>query len=262
MHTRKHAISAVALLFMLALAAGSQKPTPGEVEAGLAAAAGDKKILDDYVTKIGAVYKSLSAMNMHGLNGTRCDEAAMLKAAPPKKDDYGKIHAQRIFGPYMARFASKNAADWKKYDYNGTWDWLTDSSYGGHFESFPDTRDAYAIKDTARRVKEEFIPSRYIVVIWPTDAKNTMPIYHPKNESFIGGYFEGMVFVVDAIDNKVMCHSPLYVASGDLITYKTRGLLREKPEIALKDDFENRMKKELTTALPDAIDFGTMGTIF
>lgn len=262
MTRRTHALSAVALFFMLALAAGSQKPTPGEVEAGLAAAAGDKKILDDYVDKMGAVYKSLAALDMNTLRATRCDEAAMLKLAPPRKDDYGKMHLPRVFGPYMARFASKNAADWTKVDMKGPWDWLTDFSYAGHFETFPDAREAYAIKDTARRVKEEFIPARYAVVIWPTSSKNTMPIWHAKSESFVGGYFRGMVFVVDVIVSKVQCHAPIEVESADAVSYRTRGLLREKPETALKDDFENRMKKELTAALPDAVDFGTMGTIF
>ncbi len=262
MRVRTHALCALALGGMLTLAAGSQKPKPGDVEAGLAAAAGDKKILDDYVDKMGAVYKSLAVLDMAKLHATRCDEAAMLKKAPPRKDDYGKMHLQRIFGPYMARFASKNAADWKKVDYQGTWDWLTDSSYAGHFESFPDTRDAYAIKDTARRVTEEFIPSRYVVVIWPTSPRNTMPIWHAKTDSFVSGFFEGTVLVVDVLENKVQCQSPIAAESADAVHYRTRGLLREKPETALRDDFQNRMKDGLTAALPSTVDFGTMGTIF
>jgi hypothetical protein len=262
MNRTAHVLSAAALALMLVLAAGSQKPTPGELEAGAAAASADKKLVLDYADKMGAVYTLLAATDGARQADTRCDGVAMLKKAPPGPNDYGVLHLPRIYGPYLARFTSKNAADWKKYDYQGEWDWLTDSSYGGHFDTIPSARTDYAVSDTARRVKEEFIPNRYAVIVWPAGTHNRMPIWHSKTDSFDGGFFDGTVYVVDVIDKTIQCHSHVTVASADAVSYRTRGLLREKPESALKDDFENRMKDKLTAALPEKVNFGTMGTIF
>lgn len=89
-----------------------------------------------------------------------------------------------------------------------------------------------------------------------------MPVWHAKTDSFESGFFEGMVFVVDPIENKVLCHAPIRAESADAVSYRTRGLLREKPETALKDDFQNRIQKELTAAIPDAASIGNVGTIF
>jgi hypothetical protein len=260
LQARSHALSAIALVAMLALAFGSHAPTAAEMEAGAAAADADKKLVDDYVTKMGAAYTMLAAMNMESLPEKQCNEAVMLQKSPPKKDDYGRLELPRVYGPYMARFASKNKADWTKFE--GEWTWLTEFTYGGHFETFPAARESYAVSDTARRVREEFIPKRYTIVIWPTSKENRMPVWHKEDEKFEGGYFAANVLVVDIIDKSVFCQRHIVVQSSDLITYRTRGLLREKPESALKDDFENLTKKSLEHALPEHIKFGPMGTIF
>ncbi len=245
---------------MLALAGGSQKPTAAEIEAGQAKAQEDRKLVMDYVTKMATVNKVLGSLDKSHLQNTHCDQAAMLTKAPPGKDDYGKMKSQRIYGPYLARFAQ--APDkWKKYDYNGVWDWLTDSAYGGHFETHPDKRDDYAVSDTARRVREEFLKQRWHVIIWPEDeSRNRMPRWH--DNTFDSGVFLGWVFVVDVNDAKVLCQSRIAVESSDEVSYRKRGLLRDKPESALKTDFEDHMKEALRAALPEQLDFGTMGSIF
>ncbi len=260
-NAKAHIISAIALAAMLTLAAGSGKSTPAEAEADLAAAANERAILDDYVGKMGAVYTRLAALDVSKLDDTRCDQAAMLKNAPPK-ESYGSLPMPRVFGPFLHRFASKAPSDWTAYTGRGEWDWINGTNYGGHFEKAPAARNESEVSETARRVKEEFIPQRYAVIVWPTGAKNHMPAWDGATKTFTSGRFDGIMFVVDILDGSITCQAHLHVESASEVSYRTRGLFKENPESALEEDFEDSMKKKLTAALPEKVNLGPMGSLF
>ncbi len=253
---RLHLLSALGLAGMLALAAGSQKPTPEREKAAAEERAAAKVIVQNYVKKMSAVYTNLKGRNAAPLR-TACDEALLLRNVPPRANAYESIEVTRYFGPYLARFASTDPAVWKKAE--GPFAWLTDDSF---FDRHPDTLPGYDTS-VALHVQTVLVPRRYALVLWPTDeARNRMPRVADGSDGFVGGRFEGVAYLVDVVENTIACQTPLLVVSSAKVNYRDRGMFPEKAQSALDTDFENAMKDALEAFLPKHVRFGTMGSIF
>ena len=147
---------------------------------------------------------------------------------------------------FLARFGDKSK--WGKIE--GGWKFLDDSTYAGHFEKHPDDRDSYAVKDTANRVEETFLPERYMIVVVPGTEKAELPKMRDKD--FLSGFFEGWMVVVDQSDGSVTCQDHIVVESSESIDFG--GILDSNdPESEMLEDFEDNFEGAMTSKLPGGI---------
>lgn len=251
----RHFVSIVVTAAFAALAIGTSKPSPEEEKKR----AEEQKVVranyDDWVKKVGAVYEKVRTLDKSSLSDKPCDGPTMLKTA--KEDAY--LSLPTVYGPYMARFASTNKADWKED--TGPWAFLTESTFRGHFEKHADDRDAYALDGTGRVITNDWMKNRFLIVLWPeNETTNKLPVLDEKSDSFESGAFEGWVILVDPMDSTVTCHKKISVENSE--TVKSGQTFNKDPQKALQKDFEDRFEAAIESALPPKVkSSNNMGSI-
>lgn len=269
-NTFSHLYCAAGLSVMLLFAVGSGKPKGSSNADGgqpSAKAVAARKVYDDYVTLMGAAYGKIAALDKKALAEKPCNEAAMLAKAPPGKNDYGRLPVERLYGPFMARFAKPADKSAWKDDRGGPWAFLTDDVYRGHFIHHADERDSYSLSDTSKRITEEFAPHRFVIVTWPDDeALNRLPAINASTKTFSTGLFKGSLFVVDIVEDKIECQGRLFVENTESVTSRSGGrglgkLLNVAPEVAVRDDFEDNFEATMKRLVPAKLKFAGMGSL-
>lgn len=260
-----HLASLAITALMLALAAGSAKSTtPGAAGSASASPAeiAKRKAVTDFVDKMGVVYTRIAALMQKPPPDSACSAQKMIAKAPPGKDDYGALPLDVIYGPYLARFASKDASAWKPNA--GPWKWLTANIYT-NFDKFPGVSYDYELSSVRERIQETLLPHRYMIVAWPNDeSKNRMPVYNDKDESFTSGKFEGYALIADVVDGTIECQKRISFTNDAHVKFRSSGLFREHPEQAVLEDFQDRAQAALESVLPgEPIKFASsMGSVF
>lgn len=242
----RHTLSLVTTMVFAVLAFATSKPSPEEEKRRAEEKKEIRTLYDDWVKKVGVTYGKLAALDKRSLSEKACDGPAMLAAA--KETNYLSIPT--LYGPYMARFASSNKADWKADE--GPWAFLTDSTFRGHFEKHADDRDAYALDGTGRMIKNDWAKNRFLIVLWPNDEKeNALPKLDKGKDSFDSGEFTGWLFIVDPTDQSITCQKKLDVENSETVT--SGQTFNKDPQKALQKDFEDRFEAAVKAALPPKV---------
>ncbi len=243
--TTRHLLSLVATAAFVTFAFGSLKPSPEEEKKRAQEQLDNRAVYDDWVKKVGAAYSLVAGMNLAGSPDKACDGPALLKLA---KEDY-QLRLPTVYGPYLARFASSNPADWKED--KGPWAFLTESTFRGHFEKHASARDAYALDGTARMIKNDWQKFRFLIVLWPEDeSANRLPKI-TDTRTFDSGSFKGWVLLLDPIDKNVACQKRIFVENGE--TVSSNESFTKNPQKAVQNDFENRFEAAIEGALPPQV---------
>ena len=149
---------------------------------------------------------------------------------------------------FLARFGKDKSA-WKKDESH--WKFLTDSTFGGHFEKHPDDRQPSSVKDTAKRVQETFLPEKYLVVLAPVNEESAVL---PKmgKKAFDSGDWLGWVFLADQETGKLACQVQITVESSESIDFG--GMLdSDDPEAEMFEDFEDNFEAAINAVLPKGV---------
>ncbi len=241
-HTGHLRPAAVTLSFAV-LAAGTTKETEEEEAAREKEEAENLAKLDEYFKTMQTIHDSIAKLDLGALEPKSCKS---VKVELPKE----AIGLRTVAHTFMARFGKDKSA-WTKNE--GDWAFLTDSIFGGHFDEHNDDRTAYAIKDTAERVQETFLPEKYLVVIASADEKYAvLPKLEKGADKFESGYFLGWVFLADQQTGELACRVPIEVESSDEIDYG--GLLdSDDPNKELLEDFEDNFEGAINKLLPNGI---------
>lgn len=252
--TTRHFLSLVVTGAFAALALGTSKPSPEEEKRRADEQAQLRVLHDEWVKKVGRGYEKISSMARAGITAKACDGPAMLALA---KETH-QLRLPTVHGPFLARFASANKGDWQ--DDKGTWAFLTDSTFRGHFSKHASERDAYAIDGTARFIKNDWQKNRFLIVLWPDDEKaNRLPSIDGK-KSFESGSFKGWLVMLDSVDESVVCQQPLSVDSSEKVT--SGQTFNKDPQKAVEKDFQDRFEAQIEAALPPKVKSTTnMGSL-
>lgn len=253
--TTRHTLSLLATAAFAALALATSKPSPEEEKKRAEEKVALRALYDDWVKKVGDGYQKIASMAKAGMAEKACDGPAMLALA---KEDH-ELRIPTVYGPYLARFASSNKADWQED--KGPWAFLTESTFRGHFEKHAADRDAYALDGTARFIKNDFQKNRFLIVIWPDDEKsNRLPELGEK-KSFESGVFKGWLVMLDSVGSDVVCQKRLAVESSEKVT--SGQTFNKDPEKAIVKDFHDRFEAQIEAALPPKVkSTNNMGSLF
>ena len=206
--------------------------------------------LTQYIEQMQLVHTKLSALDPMRLEDKACDVADMKAKG---KVEYDRLSLRTVRLSFLARFGADKSA-WTE-SREDPWGFFDDSTYAGHFREHPDARESYALKDTAERVQETFLPERYLVVIVPLAAE-AMILPKMQSKHFDGGYFEGFAVLVDQTTAEVACQYHFAAGSSDSIDYG--GLLDGKdPEKEMLEDFEDNIEDAIESVLPKGIELST-----
>ena len=239
------------LVVLIAFAVLACKQSPEEKRAAAAEEARLKAKLTDYIAKLAAVTNAVEAVDKSGFKDKACNGAALTAAAPAGKE--GRLSLRSAYLPWMKRFGAAKS-EWKPNE--GDWKFITDSTFAGHFEKHPDDRDSYSVKDTGKRIEEDFEPERFLVVVAPEDEKeNVLPIAH-KND-YDSGYFGGWMFVVDTTNAAIACRQRLEIENFKALRY---GTIHEGKKV-IQNDFEDNFEDALQKALKPVGLTTSMGRI-
>lgn len=251
----RHLLSLLMTAIFVSLAYGSTKPSAQEEKRRAEEQKAIRGIHDDWLLKVGAAYGKLLALDKSALGDKPCDGAALLAAAKQS----GYISIPTVYGPYMARFASSNKADWKPDD--GPWAFLTESTFRGHFERHPGDRDDYAIDGTGRMIKNDWLANRFLIVLWPEDeTRNRLPAVNEGKKTFQSGLFVGWALVVDPIEGTVACQKKLSIENSESV--RSRNTFLDNPEKAIRKDFEDQLDAAVKGALPPNVkSSNNMGSV-
>lgn len=245
-------LGALFLVWTAAVQIESAKPPSAEVVASL----------NEYGRKLATIRDKIAALDRSRLQPIACDAAAIKRAV---QKQYPTLSP--VYGPHLKRFGGDKSL-WKKDD--GPWAWLTDPTFRGHFERHPDERGADDLGHTAGVVKDTFLPSLYLIVIWPDDqGSNQLPEFRGKDQPYVGGHFQGWMFVADQNDASIVCQAPLDVRNSQEIRYRTGGrgvvakLREQDPAKVLRNDFEDNFEAAVEKALGDGIEVSAAwGSLF
>jgi hypothetical protein len=240
---------AVATLAFAVLAAGTSE-SEEEKAARETKEAEQVESLDAYEANLAKLHDNIAKLNLPSLKAKPCKG---VKVELPK-DTHGLRTVELSF---LERFG-EDKAKWTKNE--KPWDFLTDSTFGGHFETHRAERTQYAIVDTAKRVQETFLPEKYLVVIAPA-AEDTKVAPIMKDKHFESGYLGAWVFLGDQASGEVACQAPIEAESSDEIDFG--GILDSNdPEAEMWEDFEDNIEAAINRVLPKGIEIsGTYGSI-
>jgi hypothetical protein len=197
--------------------------------------------LDDYERTLQGIHGEIAKLDLEGLSPKPCKS---LKVELPK-DATG---LRPVAHSFLARFGKDKSA-WTKEE--SRWKFLTDSTFGGHFEKHRDERQASSVVDTAKRVQETFLPEKYLVVLVPVNEESAVL---PKmgKKSFDSGDWLGWVFLADQETGKLACQVQITVESSKEIDYG--GMLdSDDPEAEMFEDFEDNFEAAINAVLPKGV---------
>jgi hypothetical protein len=240
--------AAITLAFAV-LAAGTSETEEEKAEREKKQAE-DLAKLGEYTKTMQAVHDKIAALDLEAIEPKPC---ASVKVELPK-DTHG---LRTVSHSFLARFGKDKSA-WTKNE--GGWAFMTDSTFSGHFEQHNDDREAYAIKDTAERVQETFLPEKYLVVLAPVSADTAvLPKMHDKN--FDGAEWIGWVFLADQQTGELACRMQIVVGSSDEIDFG--GLLDSNDaDKEMHEDFQDNFEAAINKVLPKGIEISsTYGSI-
>ncbi len=192
--------------------------------------------LGEYTKTLKTLHDTIAALDLNTLEKKSC------KGVKVELPD-GSHGLRTLELPFLARFEADKSA-WTKND--GPWKFLNDSTFAGHFAEHQDDRESYGVQDTAKRVKETFLPEKYLIVIAPIKGGKTLP--EMKKDHFLTGELAAWVFLGDQTSGEIACQVPFAAGSSESIDFG--GLLDgDDPEKEMMEDFEDNIEEAIEAVL-------------